>query len=157
MRHHRIKQPEEAATCTRQHRAQHHDSRHCEAKASARVSSNKLVREVHEPSPSRDHILGGHHQRSRRTPRRNHELDAWIPDLGIAFEWDAGGDDTHPPERREHKDRLAKGMGITVYHVNPTRRYPMQFIVANVRRVVRAAEKDWPNGSLINRNRCFRE
>lgn len=87
----------------------------------------------------------------------NHELDAWIPDLGIAFEWDAGSDDTHPPERREHKDRLAKGMGITVYHVNPTRRYPMQFIVANVRRVVRAAEKDWPNGSLINRNRCFRE
>lgn len=71
----------------------------------------------------------------------NHELDAWIPDLGIAFEWDAGGDDTHPPERREHKDRLAKDMGITVYHVNPTRRYPMQFIVANVRRVVRAAEK----------------
>ena len=71
----------------------------------------------------------------------NYELDAWIPDLGIAFEWDAGGDATHPPERREHKDRLAKDMGITVYHVNPTKRYPMQFLVANVRRAVRAAEK----------------
>lgn len=71
----------------------------------------------------------------------NFELDAWIPDLGIAFEWDAGGESTHPLAHREYKDRLAKQMGVTVYHVNPTKRYPRQFITANMKRIVRAAEK----------------
>ena len=71
----------------------------------------------------------------------NYGLDAWIPDLGIAFEWDAGGESTHPLERQEYKDRLAKQMGITVYHVNPTKRYPRQFMITNVRRAVKAAEK----------------